>query len=993
MNFLYKKLLFAPADYALIRAVDETLDDRNSLGRLSSESGDLHPRGIKELAEPRAIRMTRTMLRLIYSPEVGAEALKQRLRALQALRDEVIDGMDSPLKFNSARVLLQMMKELVRARREDMNARLRLAHDIHNVLLGNPTFIRKMLQRYKLLELPENWQPITFDYHIHNTNTQGRKSPTHLVMDAWIKGIFKLQVVYHNHLPEGTAEELLSAARILHLDARIGVEFSVIHAGKKANLIWTPQGFASESDLIKLLDNPSSQEFIRKCREAAEYRRRLMLVMLRRFNRQGRLRLNTDYEVALPSVRRGELLGSVTSGQPSPEHISELIVMKLQELLEDRLVELSALRTASARRKLYILRKKLENLNVELIKDKYLDTSLLSALPEKLETLPALNRMSPAQLLDELHKISTSFRVTLCLAQLRLEDVLEILYDCKGGIDAIEMFSLKHFGSNGWRDEVFVNELRHALNGGVVVKLKNLIRFAVGRIENDPAGVNQARLDHMHGILQRMPLLIEYYSKSPLKATIGSSSSPHQNRRQSRGIGLVLVDTLTGNIRRRILKGRDPDREILPATAEICKSYNYLPGRKRSLEFRTNDNVQQIGNMPGNIATLGRGVVAVLTKDPSAMQPVRSAAEFWQYLNNNLKIVSKILLGFSIAFASFYWTQNWWFLMWFGAPIWFGITGIRNIIQSIAAGGGWRSSPLLKWNDFVSWQRVADSLLYTGISVPLLDYVVKTLILSRLVGWTAENNPIGVFTAIAVANGIYISTHNILRGLSRAAVFGNWLRAPLAVPLAIGFSSLLGGVLGAFGVPDATQLVQNWAAIISKLSSDIIAAFIESRADRRSNLKARFSDYQGKLREFFVLFSRLELMLPDDDVPARLEDSSLSKLLNTGKGHRLIRQFYVNALDVMYIRFRQPQGYAALRQVLGRLSPEERNIFLKLQETLRSDHEISKLFLNGLVGRNFSRALAFYLHYYSSYLNELKRLGVYLGAKDPVPTVEPPKKS
>jgi hypothetical protein len=40
-------------------------------------------------------------------------------------------------------------------------------------------------------------------------------------------------------------------------------------------------------------------------------------------------------------------------------------------------------------------------------------------------------------------------------------------------------------------------------------------------------------------------------------------------------------------------------------------------------------------------------------------------------------------------------------------------------------------SPLLRWNDLVSWNRVADSLLFTGFSVPLLDFLVKTTLLDR----------------------------------------------------------------------------------------------------------------------------------------------------------------------------------------------------------------------------------------------------------------------
>jgi hypothetical protein len=131
-------------------------------------------------------------------------------------------------------------------------------------------------------------------------------------------------------------------------------------------------------------------------------------------------------------------------------------------------------------------------------------------------------------------------------------------------------------------------------------------------------------------------------------------------------------------------------------------------------------------------------------------------------------------MGFIPAFLSFYLTNSWWVLAYFGAFIWFGITGVRNIVQSVLGGGGISRSPLLRWNDYVSWVRISDSLLFTGFSVPLLDYLVKTLLLDRFMGITTATNPLALYTVMAVANGIYLSSHNLFRGLPKAAVYGNF---------------------------------------------------------------------------------------------------------------------------------------------------------------------------------------------------------------------------
>ena len=216
---------------------------------------------------------------------------------------------------------------------------------------------------------------------------------------------------------------------------------------------------------------------------------------------------------------------------------------------------------------------------------------------------------------------------------------------------------------------------------------------------------------------------------------------------------------------------------------------------------------------------------------------------------------------------------------------------MRNIIQSVCAGGGLRSSPLLKWNDFISWQRVADSLFYTGLSVPVLDWLVKTVILNEWLGWTAEHEPVQVFTGIALANGFYIMGHNLLRAFPKSAVWGNWLRAPLSIPLALVFNFMLGGLLSLFGVRGIELILQQWAAILSKLASDVIGGVIEARADRSRNITARLADLRTKLRELFALVSRLELLLPEADLPELMKSRDAFPGISELKRNNLMKLF------------------------------------------------------------------------------------------------------
>ena len=97
--------------------------------------------------------------------------------------------------------------------------------------------------------------------------------------------------------------------------------------------------------------------------------------------------------------------------------------------------------------------------------------------------------------------------------------------------------------------------------------------------------------------------------------------------------------------------------------------------------------------------------------------------------------------------------------------LWFAITAVRNVLQSMVGGGAFCRSMLLPWNRYVSWSRMADSLLYTGISVPLLEVVVRMWLLEDWLGITVQNNALLVYTVIAMINSVYISGHNIFRGL------------------------------------------------------------------------------------------------------------------------------------------------------------------------------------------------------------------------------------
>lgn len=327
------------------------------------------------------------------------------------------------------------------------------------------------------------------------------------------------------------------------------------------------------------------------------------------------------------------------------------------------------------------------------------------------------------------------------------------------------------------------------------------------------------------------------------------------------------------------------------------------------------------------------------------------------------------------AFLTFALTKDWWVLAWFGGLIWFAITGVRNILQSVLGGGGLRRSPLLQWNSLISWSRVADDLLFTGFSVPLLDLLVKTIILDHGLGITTATNPVMLFASMALANGAYISCHNAFRGLPRTVVFANFFRSILSIPLALLFNSGLAGGMHMAGMTGVEQALQKWAAITSKFASDCVAAVIEGLGDRHNNVRVRISDYRAKLIAMFDAFARLDMLFPEEDVLDMLQSPKMFMETISYEARDLEKVLIVNALDLMYFWLYQPRASKALGSITQDMSKEEWLIFLRSQYVLKRYREISQMFVDGLVGKNFSRALAFYLDRSDEYLRDLEVVG------------------
>ena len=462
-------------------------------------------------------------------------------------------------------------------------------------------------------------------------------------------------------------------------------------------------------------------------------------------------------------------------------------------------------------------------------------------------------------------------------------------------------------------------------------------------------------------------------------------------------MGLAVVETLTRRARQQIARGIGVDREFVPIMITVHKRQTYWPrenmnevvrifkrisefvpalwwlGHTRKMDWDVQEDSMHM-DRKGNVVTLGgaqKGTTNDLVLEPP-IPPHRSKAIPWAYFNSHLRNVLKVIIGFVPAFATFALTKDWWLLAYFGAFIWFGITGVRNVLQSVLGGGGFRRSPMLRWNAYVSWDRIADSLLFTGFSVPLLEYGVKTVVLDRMFGVTTSNQPVLLYSVIALANGIYLSCHNGFRGLPKGAIYGNFFRSVLSIPIAVAINFAAVAILISSGFAAPAGVLQKWAAIISKAASDIVAGLIEGTADRFANIRIRFREYRKKLMDLMDIYAQLELLFPETRTLAVLEDPRKIQDQTGAEVRDLEKIICLHALDALYFWMYQPRARSALDQLMNSISEEERHIWVTSQFTLLRQKEISQMFIDGVLGHDFARALSFYLSFTPEYLKVMR---------------------
>ncbi len=988
-----QKLFFDKQDYELLSFVNKfALMQGKKQANIEILDSNLHPHGIKTLALSREMRVANAVIRFL--DQLDAQKSEERLKALQTLYDDVLNSAKTDYRRNTARVLVEIMKDIVR-NHGNVQYQLQLANNFRRASQGNPHIVRHFLEEYGLLEMPEKWNQLVFDHNVHDLHSHGRKNPTHLILDAWLQGIRYLTIVYYNYVDEDAAFEVLKAAEIVGIQARIGIEFSVPFHDKFIQFVWSPRYAAHSGIFMQFLQELPMQHLLHMGRQASAWRQEYTFDLVNIWNTKHKSTLAHDFDFRdeIPAVSIEEFKKFVGNGQATAEHLCEFIYDQLSEKFDKHLQNLNI----SEDKNLCIFKP----LSVELLYEKYLspaqnaDLLLVRHEIDEQKKPPLLN-YTPKRLVKWLTTLRPTFLVTLNVADLNAEEFLEIIWQCKGMITHIELYNQKKWLKGKLQNSHEIGVLRDNINAASIPKLKyNILsilnkREEHGPYENESQESHEKHCKQLREILQNIPVLKSFYSIRPLRTRMGTSSTGRKGSEYH--MGIAFVETLPPRAIKSLEKHQA--KQNIPFHIDVQRQVNYIPLPHRAKDslllrlykalpfckflgyYKKSQWLSQSStasyNTNGNLALLGAvHKNRVFDHNPKS----NSDHKKLQHLNSTLSNFLKILAGFIPAALAFQYTQSWWFLAWFGPIIWFAITGVRNIIQAVVAGRGLNPSSLLRWNDYVSWSRLSDSLLYTGFSVPILELGVRTLLLQDALGINVTTHTVLVYTVMSIVNGLYISWHNLVRGLPKEAVIGNLFRSALSIPMAILLNGIaLYSLQHILKIADPHAILTMSSAIISKLSSDIVAALIEGYADHKNNVRIRSWDYKTKLQQMFQVYVNIELLYPEEDIYMLIAKPKaiLKRLEDTQPS--LYKAYIITALDFMYLWFYRPRAQEVCKRFLRNLSKEERLIFMRMQLVLTNEHKISKALVSGLVGKNFGSALSFYLDKHKSYLKQVKKI-------------------
>lgn len=785
-----------------------------------------HPGGfIRELGK-RRLSIAGAYIKI--ARDLSPDSADERLAALRMLVEQSLHAKTINMPLNTARVQINLMKEAVKAqgnKRRQMEAMA----DFGLASFGQEAVIRGFLNKHHIVEVPEEDLPLKdldmgWDDHLHDTLSEGRKTPTQVLLEAFVKGISDLTIVYSYIDERRMIHEAITAGNILGIRVNIGIEFSVGKSGNRRHYMFVPPHCPDSKTFFSFMDERKEAlaAFHEGLRLNASQRRKTMAAAIERFNLTQRAKINQGYETGsscwLPAISIEDLDKIVACGVVSRVHISELLYQKLRDVYHKRVLYLRAQLLAAKerfKRGIYsewelktitsqydTVREEFATLTPELASSRFLDSRDVvdydSAFLEEDQLLKLLSSQGGKIVI--VHPLELGLK----------ESMLHMLkYASK--ITHVETMNLHDSSGRNPNDLTVFNKFLYILNNRSVDEMMEFF---------EQHSVSHPGRDSIQKVKEDL--------KDRVIVPVCGSDSTGRDPTIP-GMGFIKLSSIPSKI---LPKYRGEHFKLPRPIADLIIN----KGRKNpdeGVEAETSD-----------IICMGRSAKPVrnVIQEEEKVEVIE-LAQFWAYLNPAIKYFLRFIIAFSVAFQ---------FIELKFVAIWLGITFIRNVLVDLIAASGlnfraWRLSN-------VNFDNVLQSIFWTGFSVPILNFVKGEFDIWWVL-WFQEKAGMAYETVkfffICFANGLYISSHNRFRNFDRKIIRANFFRSVLAWPFATAFHGV-GELLGILSIVQA------------KFWSDFVAGLIEG---------------WGKYQHRFILRKRdLSELLPRLDSPER--DVRLTTMLD-----------------------------------------------------------------------------------------------------------------
>lgn len=776
---LVDRLSFSGELYKLRRELNARIDQPETI----EPDPRSHPLGVARWFKTRHISIAETYLMVLR--DLDSRHSRSRLHALRMMVDASLHSQAIDMPLNTARVQMALIKEAVK-NRDDRRRQLELLHDFSASTYGQSQVIRRLLDRLNLLELPEDGRLLKeigagWDFHVHDTATSGRKNPTQLLIDAFIKGMGEITIAYNGVSAIDMMEEAVDAGRVVGIKVNVGIEIGLDFEGERfhfmALLPETRRG--DDVTLFFARNRKVLRPLLSGLEEDQEGRVAAIRRLLAAFNEGPLLELNEGFPdkraYRIPRLRMKDLAAIVPPENANRAHLGEFLWQYYRPVMFNRVLYLKALRGKAQRdRRLGLI----SDWDCGIIESRYARTraEFRTMNPETLRRryFPDPAEAEHASAFDNLARLRRILSHAGC--ELKILMPLEhgwsraarILEAGRGLIDQVEVYNI-HDSVKRDPDEI--------------VRLCRLVA------ELNARGVHDGLRPYV-----------------PVCGSDSTGRSP-----DIPGMGFVKADSLMGKYRARYLK-----RHItLPRVAS-----NLILAADRGIDL---DAVGPAARDTPLILCMGKvseGIENRLGDEEDGSAARVSPGRAMRYLNPALVGFLISAIGFLVAYS---------YIGLGYACLWFGITALRVSMADLVA---FRGTRVRQWSlKTVNWSNVAQALFWTGVSVPVLGYTKTEFDALWPFAATGLLYTASKFFLVSFVNGIYLVAHNKLRGFDKTVIRANFFRNIISWPFATAFAPI-GEILS---VPIIVQ---------SKIWSDVVAGFIEGSNKYFRTLRLRRRDVE-----------------------------------------------------------------------------------------------------------------------------------------------------